>query len=384
MIRTENQTWEPASWDKAFERVCSTFNAVKAKEGGRAIFGLASSAASNEELLFFKDLMAEGCAAYVDTFDGGHFRTVAEAWKDIKQSYKEAPWHMLPAADVVILLGASPYQSQPLLSSLLRKSVMENGQKVAVFGQCDPIPPYTPYYFPVEDQDLPLVIQALKSQAMKLNDTPELLAKAGFEADDVKAFHEAAEILSNAANPLFIIGERLTGLRDASVLAEVMRLAELKGLCPDKALRLIILKPRGNSAGAWKLGVASGGKTPSSNHWKAGLVLLNELDDSPLAASAQGLGADFIAMISPYFPQDLADNVQVLIPKPFGMEEEGTYTSLEGVETAHKQKVLQPPESMKAPWQIFTTLAKGVGYTPRYRSWEELSQQAETEIKLPK
>ncbi len=381
MVRDGNGTWKAAGWDEVFELAASKLNAIKAREGGEAIFGLASSAASNEELLFFRELMIQGCsAAYLDSFDGTNFRTVAEAWKAIKQANREASWRMLTAADVVILVGASPYQSQPLISSLLRKGILGNRQKVAVLGEIDPIPPYTPYYFPVKDKDLLLLIQALKARSMKRSDT-RYLEKAGLDADAVKAFHEVTEALSRSANPLFLTGEKLTGIEDPSALAEVMRLAEGKGLYPEQVLRLIILKPCGNSAGAWKLGISSPEKPAGKNKWKCGLILLNELDDA-YPAALEGLSpAGFIAAISPYFPERLADKVHVLIPKPCWLEEEGTYTSLDGSETAYKQKVLQAPKGVKDSWQVFSGLAERVGYIPGYRSWQKLSQKAESEIK---
>ncbi|MDF1590321.1 MAG: molybdopterin-dependent oxidoreductase [Desulfobacterales bacterium] len=382
MVRSGNGTWEKSTWDEILKLVSGKLNDVKKKEGGEAIFGLASSAASNEELVLFRDFMTQGCSAvYVDTFDGAHFRTVAGVYKEGKEAFREASWKMIPQADMVMLLGAAPSQSQPMISTLLGKGILQRSQKVAVLGETDPIQPYATYYIPVADGALPLLIGALKAGIKGSGDGGKLLEKAGLDADAVKAFHEVVKAFSDSVNPLFVVGEKLTGLEDPAVLADIASLAKQKGLYPDNTLRLIILKPRGNSAGAWKMGISSSNKVPGKSKWKAGLVLLGEPDDSYLAALEGLKSAGFVAAISPYFPESLADQVDALIPKPAWLEEEGTFTSVEGHETAYKQKTLQAPAGVMDSWEIFKNLAERVGFKPEYQSWKNLSKKAEHEIK---
>jgi NADH dehydrogenase/NADH:ubiquinone oxidoreductase subunit G len=96
----------------------------------------------------------------------------------------------------------------------------------------------------------------------------------------------------------------------------------------------------------------------------------------------EGLGrVGFIAAISPYFPERLADKIDALIPKPSWLEEEGTFTSVDGLETAYKQKSLQAPAGVMDSWKIFKNLAERVGFKPDYQSWEDLSKKAGHEIK---
>ena len=62
--------------------VAAKLKSVRRAKGGKAIFGLASSALSNEELFFFRDLMTKGCTAeHVGSLDGTHFKAVAKAWE---------------------------------------------------------------------------------------------------------------------------------------------------------------------------------------------------------------------------------------------------------------------------------------------------------------
>ncbi len=382
MVRDGDGTWREERWEAALDLVAGKLNTIRNNNGGEAIFGLASGAAANEELIFFRDLMIRGWSAgHMDTLDGAHFRAVHGARKDSKGRFREASWKMIPEADLVILFGASPYQSQPVISSLLRKGILESGMNVAVFGRTDPISPYTPYYFPVEDRDLPLLIQALRTKVMDKGDARAILEKAGLENDAVKAFHEVAEALANSENPIFIAGQTLTGLENPSALDDVVSLAHLMGFLPDNTLRLIILKPFGNSAGAWKLGISSTKEHSKPGKWKGGLVLLTEADGSD-ASAFEGLHpVDFLAVISPCFPESLADKAHVLIPNPLWMEEEGTFTSLDGLETAYKRNILDAPEGLQSSWQTFWNLAERIGFHPDYKSREELSERAEREIR---
>jgi len=382
MVRNEDGTWREERWEAALDLVAGKLNAIRNNNGGESIFGLASGAAANEELIFFRDLMIRGWSAgHMDTLDGAHFRAVHGTRKDSKGCFREASWKMIPEADLVILFGASPYQSQPVISSLLRKGILESGMNVAVFGRTDPIPQYTPYYFPVENRDLPLLIQALRTEVADKGDAGTILEKAGLENDAVKAFHEVAEALAYSVNPVFIAGQTLTGLENPSALDDLVSLAHLMGFLPDKALRLIILKPFGNSAGAWKLGISSTKEPPSPGKWKAGLILLTEADGSRAPALEELPPVDFLAVISPCFPESLADKAHVFIPKPLWMEEAGTYTSLDGLETAYKKSVLDAPEGLQSSWQTFWNLAERIGFQPDYKSREELSERAEQEIK---
>jgi formate dehydrogenase major subunit len=382
MIRKGNGTWKDETWEKVLEFVAKRLNSIKEKNGGRAIFGLASGAAANEELIFFRDLMSRGWSAgHVDTLDGAYFRAVSRGLKDTEGRFREASWMMIPEADLVILLGANPYQSQPVISSLLRKGILEKGMKVAVFGQADPIPPYTPYYFPVNEDGLAMLIKALWNKVVNKEDVRAILKKAGLDREAISAFHAVAKAFSNSVNPILIVGQSLAGLRDPSALVDVVSLAHTKRINPDNPSRLIILKPFGNSAGAWKLGVPSAKKGSDKGKFRGGLILLSGAE-GPNVPDLKGFNqVDFIGAISPYFPESLADKAHVLIPKPLWMEEEGTYTSMDGLEVAYKRRVLHPPEGIRDSWQIFLGLAERVGFHPDYKSWEELSKTAEHEIR---
>ena len=73
-----------------------------------------------------------------------------------------------------------------------------------------------------------------------------------------------------------IAGGEVTGPGDAGALRCLMYLALLKGLLPSETLRLVTLKPNGNSAGAIKLGLAPDGDRPAGGRWRAGILLMGD------------------------------------------------------------------------------------------------------------
>ena len=57
-------------------------------------------------------------------------------------------------------------------------------------------------------------------------------------------------------------------------------------------------------------------------------------------------GLEFLAALTPYFTEDLAEKAQVLIPKPTWLEADGTYTFSDGSGTRFKKRVLKPPDGV--------------------------------------
>ena len=147
----------------------------------------------------------------------------------------------------------------------------------------------------------------------------------------------------DSVNPLIIVGEDVAAQKDLSGLNALVDLALLKGLYDNDRLRLVVLKPSGNSMGAYKLLNRFDREKQAQTIPKGGLVLLEQdpPQDSPYLKIPGDL--DFLAVISPYWPDSLADRAHVLIPKPLWMETDGTCTGLDGSEIAFRQKMLDAP-----------------------------------------
>ena len=72
---------------------------------------------------------------------------------------------MIPEADFILLLGADPYQTQPIVSTLVRRAILERGIPVGVAGDMDHMPPFASFQFPLKDEHLPLFIKTFRAEA---------------------------------------------------------------------------------------------------------------------------------------------------------------------------------------------------------------------------
>jgi len=400
MVKGKDGTWKEESWDRALALVAEKLKSIRRSQGGDALFGLASSALSNEELLQFRDLMAKGCSAgHVGSFDGEHFNAVSKAWDLKGEPLKEANWKRIPEADFILLLGANPYQTQPIVSTLVRRAILERGVPVGLAGDMDHLPPFASFQFPLNNEQLPSFIKAFRAEAaaagkkisqkgkgsakgkQEATDVSGLLKEAGLPKAAKKTFQEMVSAFVRATNSLILVGEAVTGLKSPSAFQDAVKLALSKGLDSDHGLRLMVLKPYGNSVGAWKLGLSSNGVSKIKDSWKGGLLCLGHPKDLNSKAVAELGNLDFLGVISPYFPETLADRCQVVLPKPLSLESAGTYTSVDGRETGFVEKVLEPPEGVKDSWETLSSLADQMGFRQKFKTWEDLSQKAQKAIK---
>ncbi|MBW1712677.1 MAG: (2Fe-2S)-binding protein [Deltaproteobacteria bacterium] len=362
LVKDANGKWKRTTWDQALDRVTAELGAISQAHGGQAILGLASSRCSNEELTGFKDLMTTTWAAgYVDTLDGRHFRTIAAA-EEAQTSIKEAPWGALLEADLILEVGACPAESHPLISSLTRRAILENKTKLAVIGLENPLGPWASVYLRAPDGNMPLLMAALAA-GVNRSDEAQPPQELG-ECWAIKGFRDLVNLFKQSQNPIIVGGEGLTGLGDPSAFKQVAELARGKGLLPEGAWRLIILKPNGNSAGAWSLGVAARQGLNGRRDFKGGLVCLageDCLSPGPLDSVAD---PDFLAVLTPCFSGALAARAHVLIPKPTWLEADGTFALTDGSGSRFKVKVLEPPPGIQPAEQTLAALADRAGPPP--------------------
>lgn len=401
LVRTANGRWTEASWENALDRVAEKMNVLRDTLGGQVLFGIASCEVSNEVLISFRDLLVKGWSAgTIDTFDGSHYRTVLAASRDLGHPLKEASWKQLPESDFVIVCGTDLSERQPLLMSLLRRNVLETGTRVAVIGPADIMASFRSFYFATGDDDLPAWVDILWNMAAQASEgalnagvkpkrtgLPErkrylrdLQKEVGMQAQTRKALAAMVSQYLASKQPLLIAGEALSSAQQPSALNNLAKLARLKDL--DSGSRLMILKRDGNSAGAWKLGIAAENKPGPKKRLKAGLMLLDGESAADIAAWTGRSSPEFLAVISPYLHTNLLDKAQVLVPRPCWLEEEGTYTASDGNETAHVQKVLAAPGDIRNTWQTLLALAERTGGAAALKTLEQLTQKAAAELNL--
>jgi formate dehydrogenase major subunit len=394
MMRETGGTWKETTWKTAMDMVESM---MSEREDG--IFGLVSSRCANEHLMIFRDLMLKGWSAdYLDTIDGRTLRTLACAWEELGRIFlglKEASWQRIPDADHFLIVGTSSFETQPLIGGLVRRSIIEKRSTAFVIGAADPVEPWSTGYMKISEGKELTVTEAFLSEVLKNHpgklspgwapilselkkvNVQDSMSKAGLDDTAKKIFAAAVEAFVNSKNPIIIAGNGITGLPQADSLRNLMFLSLLKGISPDNALRLIILKSNGNSTGALKLRIPAGAADGKS---RRGLILLDNEDLAGSQIMERLEGLEFLGVITPYFPEALKDTAHILIPRPTSLEEEGSYTSLDGREIRTLPAALKRPGGVSESWQTMLALMQRTEFHPSYARWKDISARVFNEL----
>jgi formate dehydrogenase major subunit len=390
MIRGGGGKWTETSWKAAMDMIESRIGG--GKEG---TFGLVSSRCANEQLMIFRDLMVKGWGVdYLDTLDGRSLRTIHSAWEELGKIFlglKEPSWHRLQDADHILVVGVPSFETQPLIGGSTRRAVLEKGIGVTVMGSNNPLESLGAAVVPMPAGTESLIVsaflsQVLKSQAVERSsswaqilskqaevDVEKCLRQAGLDASARAAFTAAAEAYGRSKSPMVIAGPAITDVPRAFALYELMLVSLVKGILPENALRLVILKANGNSAAALKLRVAAG---VAEGRHRRGLMLLEDEDLSGSPIMERLMGLDFLAVITPYFPEALKAGAHVLIPRPANLEEEGSYTSLDGKKILTLPAMLKRPKEVTESWQTLLALMQRTETHPSYARWKDISASA--------
>jgi NADH dehydrogenase/NADH:ubiquinone oxidoreductase subunit G len=306
----------------------------------------------------------------IDTLDGAHYRNLLAARGNGRGLPDEVSWKQVAAADMVLVVGAEPQAGHPMLVSLLRQAHLERKLPVAVIGQTRDAHLFGTYVVPSAPKDLPSVLATLR--LLLEGDAQNMLrVKKGGKPEHRRLLESIARAYAEAKSPLIIAGERLSAT-PGSGLSELFAVA---GAVSGGAA-LVLLKPSVNSPAAWRLGIASP-HTPGDSSG-AGLLLLGQEHGDLLGAWAKGRTAhDFLAVITPYYDPFLASIAHVMLPKPLGLEEDGSYTSMDGAQIHFKPRVLDPPAGVLRTWEILQRLFIHKSGRVQVKNWESIRAEAE-------
>ncbi len=365
LIRNKKGNLEPASWDDAQKLVADKIKDYKGRSGANSIAGFASSLCPNETLDAFAKFMRNAVGtSYVDTLDGTSFRAISTGISASSQDGKglaiEAHLEALLDADCVLVAGANPLETHPVAGCYILRTRARNKAKFIVidsrpntFGFQADI-----YLRPNEGSEDSLFgvlggLIAKKAKEAEKTMRFASLAKAthttGLDKDAIK---QAAAILSNAKKLAVVYGEGILNSKNPKAIA---RLLDLAKLASKDGLKVISLKPRGNSRGAWELGIAN---TNGLAKAKPKMVYVLMSDDTFEMGEwvAQADRAEFLVVQASY-RSALTDCADVVLPSPIWAERKGKYVSLDG-KGGNSQKLLEPPSGIKDDAEIISKLAK--------------------------
>jgi NADH dehydrogenase/NADH:ubiquinone oxidoreductase subunit G len=309
-------------------------------------------------LLLFKELMVESWGAErVDTLDGDHYRALRA---DRQGLPAEVSWKKIAAADMVLLVGAVPQQSHPMLVSLLRRAHIEKALPIAVIGAMDGAAVFGAEHLPVEAEQLPATLGALAAR---------IGARDPGASDRNDPLAGIAARFKAAQAPFILAGPQVTHPKATAALRDLFKIA-------GQRASISFLKPSVNSAAAWRLGVAA--QRPQSGAAGGGLMILNDEGNEALRSVLKGGTApEFLAVMSPHHTPALAEIAHVLLPRPLWLEEDGSYTTMEGGEIVYKPRVLEPPSGVKSTWEILRELFRSIDSPYADGRWEDVRAKAD-------
>jgi NADH dehydrogenase/NADH:ubiquinone oxidoreductase subunit G len=402
MVKKADGSWAETSWENALDITVDGLDAVRDDHGNDAVVGLVSGLSSNEELVCFRDLMVNGWGTgQITVLEDSGFQNIYKIGLDKGQTFKEVSWKKIAEADFILTIGTVTHDSQPVVDALIRKRMIQNNMRSAGIGPSDFLYPYGKHHIQVKNGDECLLIKAILSETVKMLEKttsaadidkilkqtepvrlPDVIKEMNLDRAARATLDDIIRDYVDSANPLIVVGEDVTAQKDSSGLRALVDLALLKGFCGNERLRLILLKPCGNSMGAYKLLHLSNEKRQAQSPPKGGLVLLEQDLFHHTSHMKIPEGLDFLAVISPYRSDSLNERAHVLIPKPLWMETDGTCTGLDNCEIAFRPKMLDTPKGINTSWQTLTGLAARANVYLSYDSWDALRQEAEREIQM--
>lgn len=382
MVLNSQGELEACSLDEALNKINKKFSELKSHPGNASIAGLASSQACNESLEAFRKFMADTLGSQlVDTLDGDEYRVITQGITKFQDGAKlsiETSLEEILKADTILLAGANPLESHPVVGSYIFRAVTKNGANLILV---DPLrnafssrtsiwlkPPEGKEELTINaltkaiiDKDFAKDPIDLKRIAPSVKDINVIQAteEVGINTD---ALYRAAEMLAKSQHGIIIYGKGILRYGNPELITSLLNLAAIAGSQDRGKPRIISLKPKGNSRGAWDMGLANSQNSilnsTAKNNVKAAYLLLADdyVDEPRLLDSLKRM--EFVVVQASYL-SPATSIANVVLPSPTWAEREGSYTTLDGT-VKSASRLLQPPGGVKQDWEIIHKISKAL------------------------
>jgi len=365
MIRDRAGVLQPASWDEASKLIVDKIKDYREHYGAASIAGYASSLCPNETLETFSKFMRKTVGTnYLDTMDGASYRAMAKGISAFSKNGKgmeiESPLEAILDADCVLVVGSNPLETHPVAGCyILRARARKKADLIVIDSRPNNFASRGDIWLrPNEDTEDALIGTLAGLIAKKIKSTEKTLrfVSPGKAVEvtgvDKAMIQQAANILSKAKNLVVVYGDGVLEKKSPKLIA---RLLDLANLASPEGMKVISLKPKGNSRGAWELGVANQNGMAKA---KPKMVYVLMCDEEFATGDWVSLvdQSEFLVVQASY-RSPLTDCADIVLPSPIWAERKGKYVSLDG-KVGHSQKVLEPPAEVKDDVEVINRLAK--------------------------
>jgi predicted molibdopterin-dependent oxidoreductase YjgC len=296
-------------------------------------------------------------ATILDTLDGDTYRTISQGIAAFRSGANlgiECSPEEIMKADCVIVAGADPLNTHPVIGAAVLRAYKDNKAKIIVLdAEKNPYASRSSAWLKPKQGKLEDAIKALTGSVKKTNGTSKAAGEIGIDAGELD---QAARIIRHAKNCGVVYGDSVFTMKSAGAITELLNLAAASGKTTSESLKIISLKPRGNSRGAWQTpGLVSARQTDLSKVKAAYVVIADDgVIDAKITESLKKL--DFLAVQASYL-SPLVESADVVIPSPRSIEREGTYTTLDG-KTVSITRLVNPPAEMKQDQETIRDISK--------------------------
>jgi formate dehydrogenase major subunit len=375
MIRDKEGKLKECTLDEALEAAGS-----RMKKLGKNFTGVVSSRLPSETLSMFCKFMKQAVGSNrVDTMGGEAFRVIAEGTKAFNKKSEgpeiECSMDEILKADCILLVGADPLKTHPIVASFIRRAVDRNEARLIVIDpQNDVMPIWRDQWLKPRAGSGAILLNGLMNVILakglvKGREAPAKLTQSLSEYNpervqsdtdvDAADLEMAAETYGKAKHAVIVYGQGVWHARNTALVTDLLNLADLTGNRDGEHLRIVSLKPAANSRGAWNLGAAA--KDLSLSH-VPGLYLLvsdEQVDNDEVLGWLRTI--DFLVVQASY-RSAVTSMADVVLPSPIWAERDGgQYVSLDG-HVAKSYRVIEPKSGLLQDQEILRELSKKMGH----------------------
>ncbi len=375
MIRDKEGKLKECTLDEAIEAAAS-----RMKKLGKDFTGVASARLPSETIAAFCQFMRKAVgSSRIDTMGGEAFRVITEAVKAFNKKADgagiECSIDEILKSDCILLVGADPVKTHPIVASLIRRAVDGNGASLIVIdAQNDVLPLWRSLWLKPGAVGVGALLNGLMhllvskgrlkgkaapaklAQALSQYDAARVQAETGVSAADLDT---AAEIFGQARHAVIVYGQGAWHAQPAAVVTGLLNLADLSGNRDGDRLRIISLKPAANSRGAWNLGAAARDLSQSQVPGLYLLVSDERVDNDEVLGWLRTI--DFLVVQASY-RSAVTSMADVVLPSPTWAERDGgQYVSLDG-RAARSCRLIDPKEGLLQDRETLSELSRRLGH----------------------
>jgi formate dehydrogenase alpha subunit len=431
----DNDELAPISWDSALDVIAKRLIEIKSVYGPQSIAFWGSSKCTNEENYLFQKIARVHIGT--NNIDNGGYISGQSQLKVFDEKtgggYRKNRLADLEKAEVILILGADPGHSVPVVGYYLKRAARQGIPLIVVDPRKTELASMAAIWLSIKPQtDLELINgltallhekKAYDSSFLNLYTEGFSLFRYGLSSLDIKkicrlthlemsALNKAVELLQGKKIAI-VIGHGVSQQKYAShTLGAILNLSLITGSIGCAGAGIYFLARENNQLGAMDMGAVPGllpgrqfiGNNSARKKWEKnwkvdispdpGLNLVQMIE----AAERGNLKALYIMGENPLralpepdrvrnalknlefiVVQDILDNetvkiADVVLPAAAISEKEGSVTNLEGRIQSFKA-VTPPPAKAKPDWEILDLLSAGLGNGNPYGSVEKIRQE---------